>query len=271
MFTNAVKPDRAGYGHRGLRKAGVGLLGLALLGTAACGDGGEATGPETPPAPGAIAVTVETAGFLKDDSYTLMLDGAVQGNVEASDAVTLAELDPGTYTVSLDDVAGNCAADGEAAVSVTVASGETANVTLGVLCQAQDPIAYSIRASRDRPDLEAQVLVECTFGLCPTEENWDFWVQFDSQSDPQSKIRQNLTTAVEVAHVNGKGLGDLTEADVAAATFSAELVDEPFGPAGVVLVRTDQGNLYALGNPVESTLMLTLDFEAVLLERVPTT
>ena len=127
------------------------------------------------------------------------------------------------------------------------------------------PSPYTLRANRDRPNLDDGSIVECTFGLCPSDDTWDIYAYFDTQSDPQSVIRQNQTTGVEIAHVTGVSLGSITESDVEAATFTADLVIDPFGSDRVILVRSDTGNLYGLGNPVENTLLLTLTLDAVLL------
>ncbi len=64
-------------------------------------------------------------------------------------------------------------------------------------------------------------------------------------------------------------LASLTEADVQAATFTTELVDESFDAGRVILIRTDLGSTYALGNPVENTILLTLTFDALLLIEAP--
>lgn len=268
MNTRASRQYGAGHGARDLRRGVLGLMALATLGTAACGDSGDDGGTVAPPGPGALQITTETVGFLQDNEYVLSVNGAVQGTIQADDQITLTDLDPDSYDVQLDDVAENCVVETSTGSSVVaVASEETAQITFTVTCAAMEPAPYSLRANRDRPNLETGVLTECAFGLCPTENEWDLYVVFNSQSDPQATLQQNTTTSVEMAIVAGKTLADLTEADVEGATFSTEPLDQPFAPDGVVLVRTDQGNTYALGNPVESTLMLTLTFDAVLIDR----
>lgn len=260
MYTRAHSLDRTRTTLRGLRRGGHALVALTLFGSLACGDDGEG-GVTGPPEPGAITVSTQTTGFNKDDGYELFVNGESHGTVGANEEVTLAEVDAGTYELTLGDVAGNCTAE---ATSVTVVEAQTATATVAIVCAAPDPTPYSIRASRDRPDLEAGTLVECSFGICPSDDAWDIWAEFDSQSDPQAIIRQNQVNGAELAFV-GVVLSELTEEHVTGATFSADLTDTPFDPSYVVLVRTSTGNVYALGNPVENTLMLTLTFDAVLL------
>ncbi|MBT8487496.1 MAG: hypothetical protein KJO65_01595 [Gemmatimonadetes bacterium] len=237
-----------------------GLTALLVAFTAACGESSnEVLGP---PLPGSLAVSIVTTGFMKDDGYELMVNGESRGTIAADGEATIDDLEPANYEVELGDVADNCSVEG---VSVDVVSEETAAVALAVVCLAPEPVPYAVRASRDRPDLDTGAMVECSFGLCPSDDEWDVWVDFDSQADPQAVIRQNEDIAVEIAHLDGVALADLTDVDVEGATFSLEPVDAPFGPNTVVLVRTDHGNVYALGNPTEQTLLLTATFDAMLI------
>ena len=142
-----------------------------------------------------------------------------------------------------------------------------AQVTLEVVCAAGDPVAMSIQASKDRPDLDEGTIVVCSFGLCPSDTDWDFFMELNTSSDPHSIIRQNEDASVEIAHLVDVSLADLTEQDVTDAVFSTEPVDRAFSSGSTILLRTTAGNVYALGNPVENiafgTGTLTLD--AVLL------
>ncbi len=238
---------------------------LAVVATAfalqACGDD-----PIIPdPDPGAIEITVATAGFLKDDQYQVLLDGADQGVVAADGMVTISDLAAGAYSVDLGDVAANCTSDGP--MSVTVQEAATATVTLSVDCTFGTPDSYTLRFDRDRPDLDTGDIEDCLFGICNTEEDWDMWVFNSTGTDPQAVIRQNIDPgeAAEIAHLPGVTLDTMTEADVEGATFSVSYVDNPFDATRVILIKTDLGAVYALGNPVEDLLSFTLDFDAVLI------
>lgn len=260
METNSVGHSFACGAARYLSAGRHALIALMTVAIAACGDTDSVTGP---PVPGSISVTTETTGFFKDDSYELLVDGESQGTIGANDAVTIPELDPATYDVSLGDVAENCVVEG---TSVTVDEDQTAEVSLAVVCAPDAPTEYLLRASRDRPDLDTGEVLECSFGICPSDEAWDIWVEFEN-TEPQAHIRQNQTAGneVEIAHLSGVTLSELTEEDYEAATFSTEFVESPFGTDTVVLVRTQLGNVYALGNPVEDTVVLELAFDAVLI------
>ena len=237
---------------------------LLTLAVVACGESTEEV--IGPPLPGSLVLATETSGFLQDDSYEIFVNGQSQGMIGANAEMTLGDLDPATYEVTLGDVAENCVAE-STTLSVSVASQETAAAAVTVVCAAPAPTPYTIRESRDRPDLDTGTIVECPFLSCPSNDTWDFYTDFKSQGDPQATIVQNVGIGVEVAHVAGVTLATLTEADYESASFSAEVGTEPFAPENVVLVRTDQGAVYALGNPVETTLTLTLTFDAVQIVR----
>lgn len=236
------------------------LVTVMVIGTFACDStGGGGTQPELP---GSMTVTTETSGFMKDDSYDLLVNGESQGTIGANEQVTLSDLDPADYQVELGDVAANCSVD---PLSVPVASEQTADVSLGIVCAPADPTTYTIQFSRERPNLDNGEITVCPFGICSTNEGWDLYVYNSTQTDPSSVIRQNETTGVEIAHVTGVALADLTEEDFQAATFTTEIINEGFGTGRTILVRTDLGNVYALGNPVEDATAATLTFDAALI------
>lgn len=235
------------------------LTALLTIGVAACGDSGGSTEPELP---GSISLTVVTTGFLQDDGYELFVNGTSHGTIAAETSMTLSGLDVGSYELSLGDVADNCSVS---TASASVTSGGTAPVEMVVDCAAGTASNYTIRASRDRPNLDDGSLVSCSFGLCPSDTEWDVFVSFNTSSSPQSVINQNEVAALEIAHVVGVTLADLTEDDYESATFTTERMERAFSSGSTVLVRSTDGNVYALGNPVEDTLLMTLNFDAVLI------
>jgi hypothetical protein len=237
------------------------LTAFVAIAVAGCGESTVAPPVEEVILPGNITVATETSGFMKPDGYELFVDGVSAGTIGPNDELTLEDLDPATYELALGDVADNCDVE---AVSVEVAPAQTAAATLSVICAHAAPQAYTLRFSRARPNLDDGVITECPFSLCPTEEEWDLYVHYNSQTEPHSVIRQNLTTGVEISHLPGVTLASLTEADVTGATFTAELVADPFDGDRVILIRTDLGAVYALGDPVENEAQQTLTFNAAL-------
>lgn len=254
--------ERIRIGSRG-RAWGV-MTALVAMAAAGCDESTVAppVEEEIPPGPGAIAVTTVTSGFMKDDGYELMVDGASAGAIGANDEITLPDLDPATYELALGDVADNCSVQG---VSVEVSAEQTAEATLSVECAPGESTQYTIQFGRERPDLDDGSTVVCPFSICSSQEAWDFYVHNSTQTDPHAVIRQNQTQGVEIAHLPGVTLDALTEADVTGAVFTTELVADPFDAGRIILIRSDLGRVYALGNPVENGTMMTLTFDAVLI------
>ena len=216
------------------------------------------------PSPGSILVTTETTGFLKAEGYDLMVDGVSNGAIGANGEVEIPELEPGDYQVELAEVPGNCSAE---AVTVSVESDQTVEASIPVTCSYADPVTYTIKFNNRRPNLDTGEILECPFGFCDTQEEWDLYVENSFSAEGQSVIRQNETTAVEIAHLPGVTLATLSEADFDGATFTTALIDDPFDADRVILIRTDLGNVYALGNPAEDLSSGTLTFDAALIAR----
>lgn len=263
MATTTRRQDFTSAGTLLRRTGGRGLVALAVLAAAACDSEEVPTAPVD--LPGSLAVTTVTTGLLQDTGYELFINGESQGTIGANDQVTLSDLEAGAYDVTLADVAENCSVEGG---SVQVAAGESAQVTLEVGCEAGEPVSFTgVRENRDRPDLDSGDTVACSFGICPSDAEWDLYVEFNDQSTPQSMIRQNQSAGVEIAHVVGVPLAELSDQDITEAVFSTELEDRAFSSGSTILLRTTDGNVYALGNPVEQDDTfsgLTLTFDALL-------
>ena len=246
--------------HRSRRgwHAVVALTAMTLVGC----DAGGVTAPEL----GSMVVTTETSGFMKAEGYDLAVDGVSNGPIGANGEITISELDPGEYQVTLADVPANCTAEG---ATVTVEAGQAADVSLPVTCAFAEPATSTIPFDNRRPNLDTGEILECSFGICSDDQDlvWDVYAENNTSTDPQSVIRQNQQTAVEISHLPDVTLATLTEADFDGATFTTELVDTPFDANRVILVRTDLGNVYALGNPSEDTsgFTPTLTFDAALI------
>jgi hypothetical protein len=241
------------------RRGGRAVVALMAMGMIACGE--DASGP---PAPGSILVKTETVGFLKPEGYEVIVAGVGTTTIGANDEVTVSGLDPGSYVVDLAEVPDHCGVEG---VTISVESDRTAEVSLTVACAHDDPVEYTIQFSRERPDLDTGAITVCSFGICPTQEAWDLFVHSNTQTEPRSTIRQNQTIGVQIAHLPGVTLEGLTEADFEAATFTTDLIADPFDAGRVILIRTDLGDVYALGNPVEDLTSSRLTFDAALIAK----
>lgn len=264
MMPNSDVYRPAGDGARGLYRGWYALMAFVLIGSAACSsNSSQAAGPSLP---GAITVNTQTAGFFQDTSYDLLVNGQSKGSIGANTAMTITGLDPATYQVNLGNLTDNCTGEGDD--SVAVSAGDTATVSLGVTCTYTSSTSYTLVYQRDRPDLDSGQITVCSFGFCPTQQGWDMYVDWNYASTPHSIVRQNATTGVEIAHLPGVTLNTLTEADYEGATFTTDTISAPFDSTRVILIKTDLGNVYALGNPVEDTTAQSLTFDAALIDSI---
>ncbi len=259
-LTTEVGYRVADDGTRRSRPGRYAPMALMLLGAAACGNSGETL---SAPLPGSIVVTTTTSGFFQDDSYTLLVNGQSEGTIGANDEMTVSELDPATYDVALGDIADNCTVQ---ATSVEVVSDASANAALEIACTYGSADSYTIQFGRERPDLDTGDITTCPFSICSTDEAWDLYAYYSSTTNPDTQIRQNQKASVEIAHLPGVSLQDLTQADYEGATFTTDLVPDAFDAGRVILIRTDVGNVYALGNPVVDGTAQTLTFDAALID-----
>ena len=66
---------------------------------------------------------------------------------------------------------------------------------------------------------------------------------------------------VEIAFAAGVGFDGISSSDLGSLAFSAEPSDLPFSADDCVVVRTDQGTFFKLGNATESGLSITFNYE----------
>jgi len=113
-----------------LRSCAIAAMVFALV---ACDDD-DPVGPTT----GEVEVEVLTTGEgTDDDGYTVGLDsGAETEAVAVNDTITFADVDTGSHTVELTDLASNCSVDGDSSQTVSVQASETETVSFAVTCSA---------------------------------------------------------------------------------------------------------------------------------------
>ena len=66
---------------------------------------------------------------------------------------------------------------------------------------------------------------------------------------------------VELAFVAGVGFDGISSSDISILPFSTEPIDLPFSANDCVVIRTDQGVFFKLGNATESGMSITFNFE----------
>jgi hypothetical protein len=89
---------------------------------------------------GAISITTTTSGPEADpDGYLLSLNGAVAQPIGPNATLLLSDLPPGSHSLQLAGVAGNCTVSEGAARAVEVTAGATAEVSFSVVCATTEP------------------------------------------------------------------------------------------------------------------------------------
>jgi hypothetical protein len=92
---------------------------------------------------GSIRVTVTTEGSPPDpDGYLLILDGSDGKPIESTIEVSFIDLPPGSHTVGIGGISGQCRVTEEASQETTVTAGTTSDVVFHVVC-APTLIAFS--------------------------------------------------------------------------------------------------------------------------------
>lgn len=108
------------------------------------------------PTTGTIQVTTVTSDPSDADGYRLLIDGVEALPIAASETVAMPGVLPGSHTVGLGDVAAGCTVDGDNPLTVTIAAGQTAAVTIAVTCPPPSPedgtLAVTTRTSGAEPD-----------------------------------------------------------------------------------------------------------------------
>jgi len=107
-------------------------LTVVLVGGLACSD--DESGP-TGPTTGSIEVLLNLTGEdLDPDGLQVSVDGGATRSLVAGGSVTFRDLAPGSHSVLVDELAGNCDIDGQNPRTVTVMAGHTFQTTFSVEC-----------------------------------------------------------------------------------------------------------------------------------------
>jgi hypothetical protein len=120
------------------------------------------TEPHTVTAPsgdlGQVQITTTTTGSdLDADGYQFTVDGGPSQTIDVNATISIPGLTPGTHTVELSGVAGNCTVAGGTSRDVAVSGGAAATVTFDVTCSPLPPEVGSVRITTNTTgtDLDA--------------------------------------------------------------------------------------------------------------------
>ncbi len=124
---------------------------LAPLWLAACVSDSGPIGPDV----GSLSITTTTSGPRPDpDGYSVSVDGVPGRAIDINATFVLPDLTPGTYSVQLGGVAGNCTVSEGEARTVALEADATAEVTFAVTCVAAGAINIVATTSGTEPDAD---------------------------------------------------------------------------------------------------------------------
>lgn len=92
------------------------------------------------------------------------------------------------------------------------------------------------------------------------ETPWDLRIAYHADRTVHSVVVLNLGGTLEIAYLEGAVFAEVTGDAIPAASFASEELDVPFDGTAVILIRTDLGAVYKLGNPTEDEAGSTFDF-----------
>lgn len=227
---------------------------FALL--VACGD--DASGPA---AATQLMFTIQPASDTVGSTLALVAVTArdAQGGIVPgfTGAVTVALANnPGNAVLS-GTLTANAAGGLATFANLSVSKGEdgyTLSATSGTLTATSAPFdiaevtgRYAMRYETETLDLDAGAKVSCSGAGCPAAQ--DFRVAYNSVTTIHSRVFHQ--SARTIAHLAGRTFSSVHLTDTAGVAFSTSVIDQPFDNTRTVLLRTDAGNIYKLGNPVE--------------------
>lgn len=207
-----------------------------------------------------LVVTVDPPSGTIDAGQNAQFTAAVTdpGGTPQNVSVSWGSTNPLVATV---DATGLVTGVGAGTAEIVASAGGASGTALVIVGSA--PVARFTLPFYDQAlDLDAGAVVDCDptagcSGSAPA--GWDFSLAFNSTTATAARVFQNEGAAVEIAHLAGAVFEDVTPADAAAATFTTGLVNEPFDASRVILIKTDLGLIYKLGNPVETLGDVTFD------------
>jgi len=111
-------------------------------------------------------------------------------------------------------------------------------------------------------DLDAGTVIDPTSEDLTLPAGADVQFAYNADRAPHAVVFP-VGEGVEVSFVAGVGFDGISSSDIPNLVFSSEPTDLPFSANDCVVIRTDQGAVFKLGNAVESGLSVTFNYSAL--------
>ena len=109
-------------------------------------------------------------------------------------------------------------------------------------------------------DLDTGTVVENDPSQVIEPNGADFFVAYNADFIPHA-VLVLASEQVDMAFLNNVALTDITLDSIIGLTFPAHSMDQPLKQNDTVIVRTDTGNIFKLGNAIESETSVTINYE----------
>ena len=109
-------------------------------------------------------------------------------------------------------------------------------------------------------NLDAGTLADALTEDLTTPAGADVQLAYNADRTPHAVVFP-VGEGVELAFVAGVGFDGISSSDVSNLAFSTEPIDLPFSANDCVVIRTDQGAVFKLGNATESGMSITFNYE----------
>jgi hypothetical protein len=109
-------------------------------------------------------------------------------------------------------------------------------------------------------DLDTGTVTEQTPDLRSSTEGVDILIGYHADRTPHAVVI-TAGEGVTFAVMNGVSYDSVTAGDVAGLGFSAEIIDHSIEATDTVVVKTDEGAVFKLGNTVEDDTAATFSYE----------
>ncbi len=109
-------------------------------------------------------------------------------------------------------------------------------------------------------DLDTGTVVEGDPSQMIEPNGADFFVAYNADFIPHA-VLVLASEQVDMAFLNNVALTDVTLDSITELTFTADSMDQPLKQNDTVIVRTDTGNIFKLGNAIESETSVTINYE----------
>jgi len=134
-------------------------------------------------------------------------------------------------------------------LSFSLPQAEAANlITINIQTQALDLDSGIVFDLADEPDVE------------PTGA--DIMMAYHADRTPHAVVRP-AAKGVAIAFIDNIAYDGVSAAEVEGLSFSVQALDVALGAGDTVIVLTDNGAVFKLGNSVESTTAVTFNYEQI--------